>query len=69
MTAPRAGGCARSGNRMIHKTQHTKMHYVRALYMCFIYTKYHTTNALPVTSTLCTCTGHAHVYTRIGMLV
>ena len=34
MTAPTAGRCAMQvcSNRMIHKTQHTKMHYVRALY-------------------------------------
>ena len=56
--------CPVCSNRMMHKTQHTKMHYVRAVYMYFIYTKYCTSNALPVTSTLCTCMGHAHVYTH-----
>ena len=39
--------CQVCSNRMIHKTQHTKMHYVRALYMYIIYTKYYKTNALP----------------------
>ena len=53
--------CQVCSNRMIHKRQHTKMHSVRELYMS---SKYYTTNALPVTSTLCTCTGHAHVYTH-----